>query len=43
MAKYDLVIRGGTVVTATDTVPCDVGILDGRVAALGAALDPGGA
>ena len=41
MAKYDLVIRGGTVVTATDTVPCDVGILDGRVAALGAALDPG--
>ena len=26
MADYDLVIRGGTVVTAADRVPCDVGI-----------------
>jgi dihydropyrimidinase len=31
---FDLVIRGGTVVTAGDTVECDVGIRDGRIAAL---------
>ena len=38
MASYDLVIRGGTVVTAADTVRCDVGIRGGRVVALGEAL-----
>jgi dihydropyrimidinase len=32
--QLDLVIRGGTVVTAGDSVVCDVGIRDGRVAAL---------
>lgn len=31
---YDTVIRGGTVVTAADTVRCDVGIRDGRIVAL---------
>jgi len=31
---FDLVIRGGTVVTATDSMRCDVGICDGRIAAL---------
>ena len=31
---FDLVIRGGTVVTASDSVRCDVGIRDGRIAAL---------
>ena len=31
MAKFDLVIRGGTVVTAADTVVCDVGIKAGKV------------
>ncbi len=31
---YDLVIRGGTVVTASDGVRCDVGIRDGRIVAL---------
>jgi dihydropyrimidinase len=33
---FDLVIRGGTVVTASSTRPeCDVGVVDGRVTALG--------
>jgi dihydropyrimidinase len=31
---FDLVIRGGTVVTASDSVRCDVGIRDGRIVAL---------
>src|SRR4051812_44538287 len=30
-----MIIRGGTVVTAADTTRCDVGIRDGKVAALG--------
>jgi len=38
---YDLVIRGGTVATASDVVRCDVGIRGGRVAALGADLPRG--
>ena len=38
---YDLVIRGGTVATAADTVACDVGIRDGRVVALAEGLGPG--
>jgi dihydropyrimidinase len=32
---FDLVIRGGTVATAADTFACDVGVRDGRIAALG--------
>ncbi|HIL18834.1 MAG TPA: dihydropyrimidinase, partial [Gammaproteobacteria bacterium] len=35
MKHFDTVIRGGTVVTAADSTDCDVGIIDGRVAALG--------
>ncbi|MGH6719534.1 MAG: dihydropyrimidinase, partial [Alphaproteobacteria bacterium] len=35
MAGLDVVIRGGTVVTAGDRVRCDVGIAKGRVAVLG--------
>jgi len=35
---FDTVIAGGTVVTAGDSVRCDVGITAGRVAALGEAL-----
>ena len=38
MSDYDLVIRGGTVVTAADTVRADVGIRSGRIAAVGEAL-----
>ena len=40
-ANYDLVIRGGTVATAADTVACDLGIRDGRVIALAEGLGPG--
>ena len=32
---FDLIIRGGTVVTASDTTRCDVGIRGGRVVQLG--------
>ncbi len=38
MAELDLIIRGGTVVTAADTTRCDVGIRGGKVVALGEAL-----
>jgi dihydropyrimidinase len=37
----ELVIRGGTVVTAADTVVADVGISDGRIVAIAANLPPG--
>src|SRR3984893_521264 len=32
---FDTIIRGGTVATASDTFACDIGILAGRIAALG--------
>ena len=35
---YDLVITGGTVATAADTFQADIGIADGRIAALGSDL-----
>src|ERR1700759_2291343 len=35
MADYDLVIAGGTVVTPSDMFTADVGVTDGRVAAVG--------
>jgi dihydropyrimidinase len=40
MAKFDTVIRRGRVVTADDTVACDVGICDGRIVELGQDLGP---
>ena len=33
--SYDLIIAGGTIATAADTFSCDIGIRDGRIAALG--------
>src|SRR4051812_32477878 len=42
MTGFDLIIRGGTVVTAADTTPCDVGIAGGRVTALGTDLGSAG-
>lgn len=38
---YDLVVRGGTVVTASDSVRADIGVRGGRVAAVGEDLAPG--
>jgi dihydropyrimidinase len=38
MQSFDLIIRNGTVVTAVDSTLCDIGIRDGRIAALGTAL-----
>jgi len=39
---YDLVIRGGTVATATDTFRADIGIRGGKVVALADAIESGG-
>jgi dihydropyrimidinase len=39
---FDTIIRGGTVVTASDTFTCDVGIANGRIAALGENLGDAG-
>lgn len=42
MEAFDLVIRGGTVVTATDVMRADVGIRGTTVAAIAERLDEGG-
>src|SRR5262245_50050066 len=36
MADYDLVVRNGTVATAADVFRADIGVVDGRIAKLGA-------
>ena len=41
MAEYDLIVRGGTVVTASDQFPADIGIRAGRIAAIGERLEGG--
>ena len=41
MDSFDLVIRNGTVATASDLMQCDVGIKDGKVAMLGRELPRG--
>src|SRR5476649_3133 len=41
MADYDLVIRNTTIATASDVVQGDIGIVGGRVVALGERLDKG--
>ncbi len=41
MSQFDLVVRGGTVVTAADTFRADVGIRGGRIAAIGEGLEGG--
>src|SRR5262245_17193430 len=39
--SFDLVVRGGTVVTAEDQQRVDVGVVDGRIASLGVDLPRG--
>ena len=39
--RYDLVVRGGTLVTESHHGPCDIGVRDGRVVALAETLGPG--
>ncbi len=39
MSEYDLIVRGGTVVTAADTIRADIGIAGGRIAAIANRLD----
>ena len=39
MSDYELVVRGGTVVTAEDEFRADIGIREGRIAALGERLE----
>jgi len=41
MSEYDLVIRGGTVVTASDTIKADVGIRSGRIVAVAENIEGG--
>ena len=41
MAYFDLVIRGGTVVTASDTFRADVGVRGGRIAAIAETVEGG--
>ena len=41
MVDYDLIVRGGTVVTAVDIVRADVGIRAGRIVAVGETLTGG--
>ena len=39
MKQFDTIIRGGTVVTAGDTIQCDVGIKGEKIIALGSNLE----
>jgi dihydropyrimidinase len=41
MSAFDLVIRGGLVATAVDTFRADIGVTDGRIAALAGSLPAG--
>ncbi len=39
MSLYDLIIRAGTVVTATDSRPADVAVADGRIVAVAPSIE----
>ena len=41
MPEFDIVIRGGTIATASDVYTADLGIRGGRIAAVGTALAEG--
>ena len=36
MADYDLVVRNGTLATASDVFRADIGVIDGRIVTIGA-------
>lgn len=38
MSNFDLIVTGATIATASDTFQADIGIRDGRIAALGSDL-----
>lgn len=42
MSQYDLIVKNGTVVTAHDEYKADLGIKDGKIAALGQSLESKG-
>jgi dihydropyrimidinase len=42
VSDFDLVIRGGTVVTGTDTFRADIGVVGEAITVVGKALEPGG-
>lgn len=42
MSSFDTIIRGGRIATASDIFSCDIGIRDGRIAALGHDLGAAG-
>ena len=41
MSRFDLLVRGGTVVTPAGLVPCDVGVSDGLVAEVAPEIEGG--
>src|SRR5260370_34775090 len=41
MAEYDLVVRNGTLATASDVFRADIGVVDGRVVTIGAKVGAG--
>jgi len=41
MAEFDLIIKGGTVATASDTFVADIGVKDGKISALASTLTGG--
>lgn len=41
MTTFDLIIRGGTIATASDVYKADIGIKDGKIVQIGAALTGG--
>ena len=40
MSDFDLIIRGGLVITAADTVRADIGIRNGRISTVAESLEP---
>ncbi|WP_284760016.1 dihydropyrimidinase [Agrobacterium sp. fls2-241-TYG-188a] len=41
MTRFDLIVKGGTIATASDVFIADIGILDGKIVQIGKELDGG--